>query len=413
MEISKINLYRIIDILILLLPISFLLGSPYINFTLIVGSIIFLYNSINLKEFSWLKLLWVRMFLIIWVYLIINSFFSSDFYNAFRGSFSFIRFLLFSLLISYYGFKTFSHLKIISFWKFVLLIVLIDILIQFIIGYNILGLQNHGDRYSGFFGNELIAGSYIFKFSSVIIGLSLYQIFINPGSRSKYLSAIVFCLLSFFICLITGERMSFILFFGLISVTIFSLLYYQRRIKFLFIILFSAILVMLILFNSTSSIKSRYFDMANIINNFDQSSYGKLFNSGYRLWQKNPIKGVGIKNFRVECDKQLTDIFPDNPSQLCSTHPHNLYLELLSETGIIGTFLFIAFFVIYFKNILRKKIFEFDKENNCIIYAGIVSSLLIIWPIGTSGSFFTTWNGSYFWIQIGIINYLFGLNKPE
>ena len=70
--------------------------------------------------------------------------------------------------------------------------------------------------------------------------------------------------------------------------------------------------------------------MTSILNNFNQSSYGKLFNSGYRLWQNNVIFGVGIKNFRVECDKQLEDILPNNPAQLCSTHPHNLYLELLS-----------------------------------------------------------------------------------
>tara|TARA_B110000114_G_C14945602_1_gene338200 strand:+ start:247 stop:711 length:465 start_codon:yes stop_codon:yes gene_type:complete len=151
--------------------------------------------------------------------------------------------------------------------------------------------------------------------------------------------------------------------------------------------------------------------MTSILNNFNQSSYGKLFNSGYRLWQNNVIFGVGIKNFRVECDKQLEDILPSNPAQLCSTHPHNLYLELLSETGLVGTFIFITLFFVYFKGVLSQKIWDLKKKRNCIILSLIISSLLIIWPIGTSGSFFTTWNGSYLWIQIGILNHLLTRKK--
>ena len=146
--------------------------------------------------------------------------------------------------------------------------------------------------------------------------------------------------------------------------------------------------------------------MANIIKNFDQSSYGKLFNSGYRLWIKNPIFGVGVKNFRIECDDQLVDILTENPSQLCSSHPHNLYLEILTETGFFGLILFISLFLSYYRSVINFDLFKLSNKKNYILIGCIFSSILMIWPIGTSGSFFTTWNGSYLWIQIGIINYL-------
>ena len=76
------------------------------------------------------------------------------------------------------------------------------------------------------------------------------------------------------------------------------ILFYQNKYRQLILIYVSSILIIISLSFYSEAIKSRYFDMANIIKNFDQSSYGKLFNSGYRLWIKNPIFGVGVKNFR-------------------------------------------------------------------------------------------------------------------
>ena len=404
MKIKNIN--TIVDYLIITLPLAYLLGSPFVNMALVIGSIIFLSNSIKYNKWDWLKITWVRLFIIFWFYLIMNSIFATDIFNALRGSLSLIRFLLFSLLISYYGFRVFSFKKVISFWQIILLIVMADIFFQFIFGFNIIGLPKHGVRFSGFFGNELIAGSYIFKFSAVIIGTLYYKIFFTPSNRTEYLGAVIFCLFSFFVCLITGERMSFILYGTLSIFLLIFILCFKKKFKYLLLFLITTILSLILIFNISNSIKSRYSEMTSILNNFNQSSYGKLFNSGYRLWQNNVIFGVGIKNFRVECDKQLEDILPSNPAQLCSTHPHNLYLELLSETGLVGTFIFITLFFVYFKGVLSQKIWDLKKKRNCIILSLIISSLLIIWPIGTSGSFFTTWNGSYLWIQIGILNHL-------
>ena len=37
--------------------------------------------------------------------------------------------------------------------------------------------------------------------------------------------------------------------------------------------------------------------------------------------EKNPLNGVGVKNFRVDCDIELNDLRPENGHQLCSSHP--------------------------------------------------------------------------------------------
>ena len=62
------------------------------------------------------------------------------------------------------------------------------------------------------------------------------------------------------------------------------------------------------------------------------------------LFEKNKIFGVGLKNYRVDCDNQI-DPRPESIPQFCSSHPHNFFLEILSETGLVGFFIFFIFFI--------------------------------------------------------------------
>ena len=103
---------KFIDYSLIFFPIALILGSPAVNFYLISYSIIFIYIFLYYKFFDWLNISWIKVFLLFWVYLIINSFFANDYYNSLRGSFSLIRFLLFALLIGYFGFKFIDIKKI-------------------------------------------------------------------------------------------------------------------------------------------------------------------------------------------------------------------------------------------------------------------------------------------------------------
>ena len=162
--------------------------------------------------------------------------------------------------------------------------------------------------------------------------------------------------------------------------------------------IFIPTLISLALLINLPGIKDRYSDLYNILINFEQSSYGKLYSSGIQVWKLNPINGVGFKNFRVNCDIQVVDQ-SDNAHPLCSTHPHNLYLEILSETGIIGFLLFCFFILFLLKKILKK--LNFNKKEILKIVPVIILFLLI-WPFSTAGSFYTSWNGLYFWLYLGL-----------
>ena len=83
----------------------------------------------------------------------------------------------------------------------------------------------------------------------------------------------------------------------------------------------------------------------------------------------------------------------------CTTHPHQLYFELLSETGIVG-FLLFTIFLVY--TLYRSKIHSLQNYNGIKLASTlyIISSAI---PFLPSGSFFTSFGATIFWINIAII----------
>jgi len=78
----------------------------------------------------------------------------------------------------------------------------------------------------------------------------------------------------------------------------------------------------------------------------------ELSNAAISIWKTSPIIGVGLGNFLVELPKYYPhrEIFFLQPV-------HNIYLLLLSETGIVG-FLFCAYFLWkLYKHIARQRLF--------------------------------------------------------
>ena len=88
---------------------------------------------------------------------------------------------------------------------------------------------------------------------------------------------------------------------------------------------------------------------------FFSEKYNSLYRTSYNIFKQNIIFGVGIKNFRVECSKE---IYAHN-KRSCSTHPHNVLFQIMAETGMVGIlyYLLIISLVVYyfFKNFLIKK----------------------------------------------------------
>jgi O-antigen ligase len=94
--------------------------------------------------------------------------------------------------------------------------------------------------------------------------------------------------------------------------------------------------------------------------------------------------------FRILCkdDKYVVGQYP------CSSHPHNFYIQLLAETGIIGFFFLLsALSYVFFtalkqlKTIVLKQKRHLSDYQVCLL-AGI---LITVWPLTPNGNFFSNW----------------------
>ena len=178
---------------------------------------------------------------------------------------------------------------------------------------------------------------------------------------------------------------------------IFNKLNFKKVILFFtsFLLIFSITLF----FNE--QLKSKYSNFYEDISDFKNSNHGKLLFSAIEIWDKNRFIGVGLKNYRKACNNDKINNIT-NQKNLCSTHPHNLYFEILVETGIIGLAIFLIFIFLVFKKILSVY-FKSKYEFKSLIYGSLIIIFFYFWPIRSNGSFLSTFNGSFFWFNLGMI----------
>ena len=85
-----------------------------------------------------------------------------------------------------------------------------------------------------------------------------------------------------------------------------------------------------------------------------------------------------------------------------STHAHQLYLEILSEVGLLGLMYFI--FIFLYPVYLSLKLLIKTQEIN--ILSHLFLHFYFIFPILPSGSIFGTNTGIPFWFNLAVIIYL-------
>jgi len=454
---QKFNLIKFVEVLFYTFPLSFIVGNLILSIHLVLFIIT---SSILIKKekisFKFGTIHWLLV--IFFLYVLISTFiqFQSpgflyektkdwplESHPAFK-SFTLLRYLILGLIINILFVNNIIKLKKLFFFSLLCTsFVSIDIIIQYFVGADIFGYLKNIDRNSGPFGNEHIAGAYLLKFSF----LSFFGFFlINKNIKYKNILLVLTISMHVFATLLAGNRMSTILLlFGcflifildknlrsamlysaIVFLVLFSgLLKYDRHYNNLYITLFNEINILkftkIYKDNSDKPVRESLVGGSGNIENkpvmhgrrdVDLQDKFLLGGSGHRsifltsiwMWKMRPVTGFGLKSFRVKCWDILTmiknSVFARKANLNCSTHSHNYYLEILAETGIIGLTLLVLSFSIVLKNcyICLKKYYQTKDHNFYYLLPIILIIFIEIWPIKSSGSFFTTWNATYFWL---------------
>ena len=405
-----LDINKLFELLIIIVPISIFIGNFVLNLNILLIDLLFLYFLSSKKILIKKNVLKFGLFLL--MLFIVNIGLSVDLYLSIKGSLGILKYLIFFLAFAYFLESETNNKLFFRLIFYIILFVVVDTFIQYLFGSDIFGSEfstSHGKRLSGPFGDEYVVGAYLSKLTFVGI---IYLIQIKKNEYFNY------CYLGLLLTIIflTQERSAF--FISLIS-SIFFILFYNSAIKhkIIFLVMIITCISLFLKFDNYSY--DKYFKTTSLqlgltdeihlrngteghkIDTFWDSRYGAHFLTAYEIYLDNKFFGSGIKTFRKVCAlskyKKIESKYAD---QRCNTHPHNIYFEILAEGGF---FLFIPFCLLILFLVI-KNLVSFFKEDSKNLYLVNLSILIVLFfPLQTTGSFFSTFNGVFYWLGLAII----------
>jgi hypothetical protein len=419
---NKINLFeKIIYFLIIVLPITLVSGPFLSDLSISIISILFIYISLKNKLYFYYKNIYSKIFGLFFIILLLTSIFSIDPFVSLKKTIFFFRFWIFTLAVWYiFSLKKEKLLNLlITTFTIVFIILIIDGYIQFFLKENIFGWPIQGSRVSSLFKDELILGSYLSRLLPVYFALLVFTKF--EKKKYKYFLFFIIFVGIETLTFLSGERVAF--FF--VNASSVMLIFTMQNYKVFRIcsIIMSVILIVLLINlypKSTDRIVGKTINQLGFekkiennneveLTDIDKSKQKKYifslehqnhYVSSIRMFKDNIFTGIGPRMFRYMCPLEEYNIWEG-----CSTHPHNTYVQLLTETGIIGfAFGFIIFLIIFISII---KHFFYTLLKNRIIYHDLqlcmLSEIMIsIWPFGPTGGFLNSWLNIIYFFPVGL-----------
>ena len=416
--------------LIMFLPISIVIGNFIAN-TCIFLIIIFFVIDLFKKKIKFNNF-FLYILIILLILLSANLVSSVNKLITIKGLIGLIKNILILIsLINFFQKKEDNFDKFVMVVFYLILFVAFDTFVQFLFGKDIFGFilqESHGYRLSGPFGDEYVVGAFLSK----MLFISIFYM-INNKRLNNESYKLIYIFIIYFIIFLSKERAAFYL-TSLALIIYFNATFINNRVKIFSFILISLISVTSIVsynknldVNNPSTfyaakikylikpifylgIKDNVFVNSHLTEGYIKSNknktildtrYGSHFLTANEIFKSNKLFGSGIKTFRIECAKdKYSKISSQSYNSRCNTHPHQIFLEILSEGGIFIFlyFLFLLFYLIYY---LFKKTNLALNPKICLF----LILFILFFPVQTTGSFFSTFNGLFYFIGMAICIY--------
>ena len=429
----NINLINI-SFLIILYPFS-LLSGPFISDTIVcLVCLFFIINIIIKKNYKFFNNNLTYLFIILFLYLIFNSFISQNPFLSFESSLFYFRHWLFCIGFAYCVLNNFNILKYFFISITIMLIILIsDSYLQYFTGTNLTDFKYDGFRLSSFFGDELILGGFLSRFFPILVGIIF---FFSNNQKFQFVTLVIISIIIGSLVILSGERTALFLFISYLF--FFSIINTKKRHFFMYTFLIMIItFISLILTNKNiekriinytlnqllekkleinSAITDENVNVSHIFSSikglklneisFFSIQHEVVYKTAYKIFLDNKLFGIGPKNFREVCkiSKYQTLNKMDPSINGCQTHPHNIQLQILVETGFVGYTLFLIIYINIIMLIIKKHISSkdtFDSLNFLKIFF-LISIFLNFFPLIPSGNFFNNYFSNLLYLPFAI-----------
>ena len=383
-----INYYKF---LIYLIPAFIVIGNFFINGVVILGLFLLIYVLFKYKSFKIFDKKEIKLISIIFLYLMVSAIISGETYSI-ESFVRYLRFLPF-LIVLYFLFNTDKSFEIslLKIFNIILIFILIDGIFQYFNGANLIGIEKiKPHRVSGFFGDELILGSFLSKY------FFLFFIYFACFKKYNYILFSILLISIIFLTYVSGERAAFF------SIVLFSLLALIKIFKFRTTIFISVVAVFIILLTTSldETIKDRMVNktlvQTKILKEWKNpkkilifsDAHNSHYQSSYLMFKKGNLTEKlfwrCIKSFKINCSIKK---FCDTVGGCCSTHPHNLFFQILSEIGLIGFAMYLYFYLFLIQNLFR----SFRGDKNIKFFIINLALFVNFLPIIPSGNLFGTY----------------------
>ena len=364
-------------------PFIMLIERTPADVWLSIISITFLSRSIWCKEFYWLKEPISQSFIILALVFFVSAALSPMPLTSMAETLAWCRFPLFAAAILFWLGNSHVILK-----AYIYALLAATFLMGCILGAELFFEGHKHGRLEWPYGDR-VPGNYLVKVGMPAVIFATYLSYISKGhKRAAWLVATISFVL---ICFITGERWNSILVLSAVILASISFFGMKRAVPVIFITVLGALGILMATF---PEVLGRYILFILNLPISSESAHLRAFSSGFFAFLDSPVFGVGPGNLRHLCEYFAAS----HPIIICANHPHNFYIQLLGETGVVG-FVCFLFCLFQFVKSFRLKIKSRTVSSNSIFW---LVPFLFLWPISPTSDFFGQWNNIFMWSSLGI-----------
>lgn len=383
--------------MMLLTLILFISKSLY-NIPVGIMALFGLYRLLKAPEQIWQYpaiRIYIILFLCLWLPLLISLVDAVNLQRSVRTVFPYLRFLFMGIFVIYAlaDSKTMNKLNlfvfcIVAFWC-------LDAVIQYLFKIDLFGHPYTPGYITGIFYPEITIGHITAALSPLYFeSIRIYS------KKFNWLWLLLIPL--FVVILLSGRRAAWIMLMLSTTGYLFYFLklnrYDRSLLKKICLAAMVIIISMGLVIASNQSLQKRFDVTAKLFSgNYEQANIalGKrlhLWETSANMFRDNWINGVGPRGYRYVY-QQYSDIdnYFYNTGQ---THPHQLILEVLTETGMLG-FIGLLLFVLLFFRFIRA-------ENLCMaLFPFLLAILTALFPLNTHMAFYGSyWSSLFWWLMV-------------
>ena len=387
-------------------PVSLLAGPAVADIIGILIGLLFLVYTVRQRDFSWAATPWVALLLLTTAIFTISGLLSAEPSSAVRGII-WIRFPLFAAALAFWVLRDeLTQRRMLLSMLLAVMFLLFDCALQYMTGRDL-------------FGRAIIAFPTFVRltgpYSGPRVGLSLVWIAFPVifylldrlrasgwrGARSVLGHAGLLCFIGAVVAVVhfSGERMAFL--YCVLGLALAVFLAKGSRRFFFSVAAIGCVALFVLLQLRPIMVEQQVSRARDTIVTLESSTYGRIWQSAARVALDHPLWGVGPKRFRTVCpDPAYGPTTPEDLALRCVMHPHNMYLEMASETGFISLFLFLAAMGLLLHQCWQQRA---RVMGDAILCGALIAVLIRLWPIASVPSHSAPWFAASMWLVIGLL----------